>query len=116
MGWLLCSKLSILQVEGLCDTSKSYLPLEILTETSAADPTIPAFELATDATQTILQLHLDKERPLSEPKWVKSGDVQEWLRSILGRMFWVAGDAADSWEKKIEVADPDPVCLCSACW
>ena len=24
-------------------------------------------------------------------------------------MFWVAGDAAGGWEKKIEVVDPDPV-------
>ena len=28
---------------------------------------------------------------------------------MFGRMFWVAGEAADGWEKKIEVADPDPV-------
>jgi 20S proteasome subunit alpha 6 len=55
-------------------------------------------------------VHLDTQRPLSEPKWVKSGDVQEWLKSMFGRMFWVAGDAAEEgWEKKIEVADPDPV-------
>lgn len=42
---------------------------------------------------------------------MKSGDVQEWLKSMFGRMFWVAGEAADGWEKKIEVADPDPVCV-----
>lgn len=28
---------------------------------------------------------------------------------MFGRMFWVTGDAADGWEKKIEVVDPDPV-------
>ena len=28
-------------------------------------------------------------RPLSERKWVKSGGVQEWLKSMFGRMFWV---------------------------
>jgi hypothetical protein len=28
---------------------------------------------------------------------------------MFGRMFWVAGDAAEGWEKKIEVVDPDPV-------
>jgi 20S proteasome subunit alpha 6 len=43
---------------------------------------------------------------------VKSGDVQEWLKSMFGRMFWVAGDAADGWERKIEVVDPDPVSYC----
>jgi 20S proteasome subunit alpha 6 len=40
---------------------------------------------------------------------VKSGDVQEWLKSMFGRMFWLARDAAGGWEKKIEVVDPDPV-------
>lgn len=60
------------------------------------------------ATVTLL-LYLDTERPLSEPKWARTGDVQEWLRSMFGRMFWVAGDAAEGWEKKIQVVDPDPV-------
>ncbi|KAG5719684.1 hypothetical protein E4T56_gene14592, partial [Termitomyces sp. T112] len=32
----------------------------------------------------------------------------EWLKSMFGRMFWVAGDAAEGWEKKIQVVDPDP--------
>jgi hypothetical protein len=54
-------------------------------------------------------VHLDTARPLSEPKWAKSGDIQEWLKSMFGRMFWVAGDAAEGWEKKIQVVDPDPV-------
>lgn len=54
-------------------------------------------------------MYLDRARPLSEPKWVKSGDVQEWLNSMFGRMFWIARDAAGGWEKKIEVVDPDPV-------
>jgi 20S proteasome subunit alpha 6 len=29
---------------------------------------------------------------------------------MFGRMFWVSGDAAEGWEKKIQVVDPDPVC------
>jgi 20S proteasome subunit alpha 6 len=56
-----------------------------------------------------LIVHLDTVRPLSEPKWVKTGDIPEWLKSLFGRMFWFAGDAAESWEKKIIVSDPDPV-------
>ncbi len=54
-------------------------------------------------------VHLDRARPLSEPKWVKSGDVQEWLKSMFGRMMWLAGDVAGGWENKIDVVDPDPV-------
>lgn len=34
---------------------------------------------------------------------------------MFGRMFWVAGDAAEGWEKKIQVVDPDPVCLHCIC-
>lgn len=56
-----------------------------------------------------LLVYLDTARPLSEPKWAKTGDIQEWLKSMFGRMFWVAGDAAEGWEKKIQVVDPDPV-------
>ena len=58
----------------------------------------------------MLTAYLDKEKPLSEPRWVKTGDVHDWLKSMFGRMFWVSGDAAaDGWEKKIEVMDADPV-------
>ncbi|KAH7888058.1 hypothetical protein F5I97DRAFT_1952520 [Phlebopus sp. FC_14] len=95
-------------IEGLSDTTKSYLPLPTISDVSSADETIPSFSKASLPTKVNLIVHLDTERPLSEPKWVKSGDVQEWLKSMFGRMFWVAGDAADGWEKKIQVMDPDP--------
>ena len=104
--------ISLLQIEGLSETTKSYAPLPTLPsdDASPTDPTIPTFNQAPIPSQIILIAHLDTDRPLSEPKWVKSGDVQEWLKSMFGRMFWVAGDAADGWERKIEVVDPDPVC------
>jgi len=60
-------------------------------------------------------VHLDRARPLSEPKWVKSGDVQEWLKSMFGRMIWLSEDAAGGWEKKIAVVDPDPVSFYLCC-
>ncbi|KAG1753688.1 uncharacterized protein EDB91DRAFT_1099336 [Suillus paluster] len=95
-------------IEGLSDATKSYSPLPTLSDASGADETLPSFSKATLPSKISLIVHLDTERPLSEPKWVKSGDVQEWLKSMFGRMFWVAGDAADGWEKKIAVVDPDP--------
>lgn len=95
-------------IEGLSDATKSYSPLPTLSEVSSTDETLPSFSKATLPSTITLMVHLDTERPLSEPKWVKSGDVQEWLKSMFGRMFWVAGDAADGWEKKIAVVDPDP--------
>ncbi|KAI0052560.1 hypothetical protein FA95DRAFT_1483344 [Auriscalpium vulgare] len=95
-------------VEGLSEAGKAYLPLETLSPTDLSDSTVPPFSKADIPSTVTLLVHLDTERPFSEPKWVKTGDVQEWLKSMFGRMFWVAGDAAEGWEKKIEVVDPDP--------
>ncbi|KZT26886.1 hypothetical protein NEOLEDRAFT_1131354 [Neolentinus lepideus HHB14362 ss-1] len=95
-------------IEGLSDTTRSYLPLPSLSNSADSDATLPPFAKLALPTKLTMVVYLDTERPLSEPKWVKSGDVQEWLKSMFGRMFWVAGDAADGWERRIEVVDPDP--------
>ncbi|KAG6819203.1 hypothetical protein H0H93_014376 [Arthromyces matolae] len=97
-------------VEGLSDLTKSYLPLETIYENpeQEGDDTLPPFKKATLPSTITLCVYLDTARPLSEPKWAKTGDIHDWLKSMFGRMFWVAGDAADGWEKKIQVVDPDP--------
>lgn len=98
-------------LEGLSDVTKSYLPLPTLLDSSVdGDPdiTLPPFSRATLPSTLTLLVHLDTTRPLSEPKWAKTGDIQDWLKSMFGRMFWVSGDAAEGWEKKIQVVDPDP--------
>lgn len=95
-------------LEGLSDATKSYLPLETLNEAPESDCTLPPFSKTTIPSSLTMLVHLDTARPLSEPKWAKSGDIQEWLKSMFGRMFWVAGEAAEGWEKKIQVVDPDP--------
>ncbi|KAI0637749.1 hypothetical protein C8Q77DRAFT_1087647 [Trametes polyzona] len=94
-------------MEG-CSEANTYVSLDISEELETQDVTVPPFSKAKVPSEISLILYLDKEKPLSEPRWVKTGDVQEWLRSMFGRMFWVAGDAADGWERRIEVADPDP--------
>ncbi|KAI0921931.1 hypothetical protein AcW1_004221 [Taiwanofungus camphoratus] len=96
-----------IMMEGYSEATSSYAPLDML-DNSSADSTVPAFSKVSLPSKMLLVGHLDRERPLSEPRWVKTGDVQEWLKSMFGRMFWVAGDAAGGWEKKIEVVDPDP--------
>ena len=73
------------------------------------DITVPPFSEVPVPSALKLFVYLDTARPLSEPKWAKTGDIQDWLKSMFGRMFWVAGDAAEGWEKKIHVVDPDPV-------
>ncbi|KAH0587213.1 hypothetical protein H2248_006020 [Termitomyces sp. 'cryptogamus'] len=95
-------------VEGLSEITKSYLPLQAICDNAGCDDTLPPFSKASIPSTITLRVYLDTARPLSEPKWAKSGDVQEWLKSMFGRMFWVAGDAAEGWEKKIQVVDPDP--------
>ncbi|KAF5369980.1 hypothetical protein D9758_001320 [Tetrapyrgos nigripes] len=95
-------------VESLSEVTKSYVPFEEIASSKIADPTLPPFVTATLPLIVTLIGHLDTERPLSEPRWVKTGDIPDWLRSMFGRMFWVAGDAAEGWEKKITVVDPDP--------
>ncbi|KAH9843681.1 uncharacterized protein C8Q71DRAFT_864563 [Rhodofomes roseus] len=96
-----------IMMEAYSEAAASYLPLE-MSEAMEADPTVPPFSKATLPTKMTLIAQLDRQRPLSEPRWVKTGDVHEWLKSMFGRMFWVAGDAAEGWEKKIQVVDPDP--------
>jgi 20S proteasome subunit alpha 6 len=94
-------------METLSDVTKSYHPIQ-----STADSNdFPPFSSVSTALSITLLVYLDTTRPLSEPKWVKTGDIPEWLKSLFGRMFWFAGDAAESWEKKITVSDPDPVSL-----
>jgi 20S proteasome subunit alpha 6 len=97
-------------VEGLSDVTKSYLPLPTDLEASIRpDITVPPFSEVPVPSAVKLFVYLDTVRPLSEPKWAKTGDVQDWLKSMFGRIFWVAGDAAEGWEKKIHVVDPDQV-------
>lgn len=100
------------QMEG-CSEESTYISLE-LSEQLESDPTVPPLWKAKIPSEVQLVLYLDKEKPLSEPRWVKTGDVQEWLRSMFGRMFWVAGDAADGWERRAEIVDPDPVRMFSS--
>jgi 20S proteasome subunit alpha 6 len=92
------------QIESLSDSTKSYLPISTLSS-SESDLTLPPFAKVSLPSTLHVVVYLDTERPLSEPKWAKSGDIQEWLKSMFGRVF----SAADSWDKKILVVDPDPV-------
>ncbi|KAJ7117299.1 hypothetical protein C8R43DRAFT_1036986 [Mycena crocata] len=91
-------------METLSEVTKSYNPIQ----PTADSNDFPPFSQASTPSAITLMVHLDVARPLSEPKWVKTGDIPEWLKSIFGRMFWFAGDASESWEKKIVVSDPDP--------
>ena len=97
----------VFQIETLHE-NKTYAPIAELSAALDSDSTLPPFWKAESGSKVLLNVHLDKERPLSEPKWVKTGDVQDWLKDMFGGRFWVAGEAV-GWERKIEVRYPDPV-------
>ncbi|KAI0334823.1 hypothetical protein GY45DRAFT_1294514 [Cubamyces sp. BRFM 1775] len=94
-------------MEG-CSEANTYVSLDISEQLENDDSTVPPFSKAKVPSEISLVLYLDKEKPLSEPRWVKTGDVKEWLRSIFGRHFWTADGTAEGWETRIEVTDPDP--------
>ncbi|GJJ07395.1 hypothetical protein Clacol_001597 [Clathrus columnatus] len=81
--------------------SQSFVPSSF----AIPDELFPPWSQLIIPSQVALTVHLDKERPLSEPRWVKTGDLEEWLRNTFG-IFWVSGE--DGWEKRTEVVDPDP--------
>ncbi|TRM68411.1 hypothetical protein BD626DRAFT_481639 [Schizophyllum amplum] len=97
-------------VECLTEPETLYLTMQTITDMAEKDQTIPPLARLVDLpTQLTLVAYMDTERPLSEAKWARTGDVQEWLKSMFGRMFWVAAGADNGWEKRIIVMDPDPL-------
>ena len=74
------------------------------TEREASNLMIPPLAHLKAATTLTFLLFLDTKRPLSEPGWCKSGDVEEWLAREFGRSC-----IPTSWKGKIQVIDPDEV-------
>lgn len=98
--------IDFIQVEILSDATKKYTPLQLTSEAYESDPMFPPLLAAKLPSKFSLVIHLDTEKPIPEAKWVKTGDVHEWVRSTFGRIF---SDASEGWEKKIAIQDPDPV-------
>jgi len=93
-------------LEGYSEATQSYSSIPLTAQPAEGeDPLVPSFWALAFPTVTTLSVYLDRDRPLSEPKWVKTGDVEEWLRNMFGRVL-VGG--TQGWERRIEVVDPDP--------
>lgn len=77
---------------------------EKLAELSAAsDSTLPPLHSAFSAGKPItLTVYLNKKKPLSEPKWCRTNQADEWLWEQFGRR------ADSGWRGKLEIMDPDP--------
>ena len=97
--------IGFVQVEILSEATKKYTSLQLASEAYESDPMFPPLLTAKFPSKLSLVIHLDTEKPIPEAKWVKTGDVHEWVRSTFGRIF---SDASVGWEKKIVVQDPDP--------
>ena len=83
-----------------------YAKSESVSET--ADPAPPLHKLGESSksdtrSSTVLVVHLNKRRPLSEPKWCRTNTADEWL----GEQFTKVDP--NGWAGKLEVVDPDPV-------
>lgn len=56
--------------------------------------------------ELVINVYLDKLAPLLEAKWLKTGDVEDWLSALPGFAHSRLSD--QSWHQKIQVDDPDP--------
>jgi hypothetical protein len=54
--------------------------------------------------------YLDRVYPLTEARWVRTGDVDGWIAQMTGQGVGNK-DENPGWRGKIEVVDPDPVSL-----
>lgn len=89
--------------EHLQDGAASHLPPLTRFVPEKASFTIKAF--------------LDRVNPLTEARWVKTGDVEGWINQLDGSSSRTPGAAAEErrehavalWRGKISVADPEPV-------
>ncbi|KAF8324468.1 uncharacterized protein EI90DRAFT_3157376 [Cantharellus anzutake] len=98
------------QVPSRCrETSKEYVPIAY--PAKSADPTLPDFSTLLQVAPTVVNLtaYLDRLKPLSEPKWVRTGDIEEWLSAVFDSRTKKGSDAREVWSGKIKVTDPDPV-------
>jgi 20S proteasome subunit alpha 6 len=78
-------------------TSIPPLHRAFLANTAAATP---------DASPVVVTVWMNKNRPLSEPKWCRDNRADQWLVEQFGL---AKANAAGSWKGKVEVVDPDQV-------
>ncbi|KAH9816622.1 hypothetical protein DFH28DRAFT_209879 [Melampsora americana] len=65
---------------------------------------IPSFKQNT----VLIVAKLDTLNPLTEAKWVRTGDVDSWISQMTGRIFRPEDHTECGWRRKITVVDPDP--------
>jgi 20S proteasome subunit alpha 6 len=92
--------------EGVSDPSAGWTPPVHKLIAADSDPAAPYPSLRCETFKIVA--YLDQDRPLSEPKWVRTGHVEDWLNDLFGRMK-VGNKKVSSWRGKFEILDPEPV-------
>ncbi|KNF06188.1 hypothetical protein PSTG_00697 [Puccinia striiformis f. sp. tritici PST-78] len=57
----------------------------------------------------LIIVRLETVAALSEIKWVRTGDVNSYISSLMGKIFHPDDEVDCGWRHKISVHDPDPV-------
>lgn len=85
-------------------------PLHHLLSSPASDADGIVVTQADDPHQITIVAYLDRSNPLTEARWVKTGEVEAWITSL---GIDSKTDVVSEWKGKISVSDPDPVSLVS---
>lgn len=93
--------------DGVTDPTAGWTPPIHQFITPNSDPEAAYPELRCDTFKIIA--YLDQEKPLSEPKWIKTGNVEDWLNDIFGAPGKKAGGKGLAWRGKFEILDPEQV-------
>lgn len=62
-------------------------------------------EIISGKNQFTIVVTIDKVNPLTEARWVKTGEVDAWMHTLA----LDSKSATSQWKGKITVSDPDPV-------
>lgn len=81
-------------------------PLHHLLFSPASDADGLVVTQADDTHQITIVAYLDRSNPLTEARWVKTGEVEAWITSL---GIESKTDVISEWKGKISVSDPDPV-------
>ncbi|PVF93366.1 hypothetical protein CPB86DRAFT_113105 [Serendipita vermifera] len=112
-------------IKGVClavrsDTGQQFNSIPIPSadniEESLSSPVDASIPPLYGAMTVTFHVFLDTENPLSMPRWIKTGDVDDWLQSIFGIANHTSREdmkrdeesGLRGWEDKITVVDPDP--------
>jgi 20S proteasome subunit alpha 6 len=87
------------------------VPRDVLDEQQ--DPALPPLQQVYSSPSSpsegfTVTLYLNTLKPLSEPKWCRTGLIDEWLTDALG-VVKTADEDVSSWKGKIEIMDPESV-------